>query len=456
MLKEGVNHHTATVSAGPSSADDYNIINELLEAVERNPNSGEARCVLAEQYDAWGWKDAAGDFMEEILGLQPEDSTAREWLAANGRLQECASTASTASTAVQATESNDDIARKFLSPGGLRELGNGYKLLLSDAQGLLSELQAFQDMCGPETDIAGQIADVRAIAEGRLTSAVKARAPPAVRTVAQGIKQSPAPQRVDNVCNDLEANVRWIRNQASGKQSDQIRETVRKRAEAIKAALAPELHHFVDDAWMHVEHEILGRKYQNGGQTMLGDLVIAIPRTDFYCSGDGYAWDMAELASAIKANGGVMRNPLSKQLFSADDVRSIIRHPLGKGLAALQLKQKELTSGVRKSTISKLNEMAAVLLGDQTLDAAASREAVEGFLTYTATLPQAEQNALKDLRVPAKDSHTEQPFDVTIGDAVEDAKANRQCFHKTGDLLSQAARFLASQKMGTQMPGAWS
>ncbi|EME38994.1 hypothetical protein DOTSEDRAFT_181064 [Dothistroma septosporum NZE10] len=454
MTKIGPRARKLAAAVGPSTAEDYTIINDLLETVERNPGSVDARWVLAEQYDAFGWVDAAGDIVEEILTLRPDDLVAKAWLEKHDR--PLATAKSAAYTMTQPVEDNLDLTAPELLPGDLRELEDDYKSLLLDAQRLLLEVQAFQDMCGPEVNIVGQAADLKAVAEGRMTSAVRARPSPAVRTIALSIKEDAGPRRVDLACNDLEANARWVRSQAPGTNADRIRDAVRKRAEALKAALPGELCHAIDDAWMHTEHEILGRTYQNGRQTMLGDLITAIPRASFYVTEDGYAWDMAELASAIKANGGVMRNPLSKQMFSADDVRAFIRHPLGKGLAALRLKQKELTSGVRRTTVVKVAEMAAVLLDDQTADAAASREAVEDFLVYTATLPQTEQDALKDLRVPAKDSHTGQAFDVTIGDAVEDAKANRQCFHKTGDLLKQAAKWLANQKAGAQMPGAWS
>ena len=59
-----------------------------------------------------------------------------------------------------------------------------------------------------------------------------------------------------------------------------------------------------------------------------------------------------------------------------------------------------------------------------------------------ATLPQPEQKAIDVLQVPAKDRHTGQPFDTSMGEFVRDAQGNRLCFHKTGDLIGQAARYL--------------
>jgi len=57
-------------------------------------------------------------------------------------------------------------------------------------------------------------------------------------------------------------------------------------------------------------------------------------------------------------------------------------------------------------------------------------------------VPEAEQKAINELRCPAKDSHTGQSYDFSIGQAVRDAKGNRVCFHKTGDFIKQAAVYL--------------
>jgi hypothetical protein len=63
-------------------------------------------------------------------------------------------------------------------------------------------------------------------------------------------------------------------------------------------------------------------------------------------------------------------------------------------------------------------------------------------LAYVATLPQEEQDAINNLRVPAKDSRTGQEFDCSIGDSVRDGLSNKICMHKMGDLLQQAAGYL--------------
>ncbi len=124
----------------------------------------------------------------------------------------------------------------------------------------------------------------------------------------------------------------------------------------------------------------------------------------------------------------------------------IVQHPLGKRLAALQIEQSKLSQGVRPKTIEELEKMSTVLLADMSSDQMESRRVVEAFRAYIATLPESEQNALDRLRVPAKDSHTGQAFDTSIGEAVQDSLAGKLCFHKTGDLLKQAARHLRSRR----------
>jgi len=70
---------------------------------------------------------------------------------------------------------------------------------------------------------------------------------------------------------------------------------------------------------------------------------------------------------------------------------------------------------------------------------------LEGF-TDIKVVPDLEQKAIDGLKCPAKDSHTGQAYDSSIGEAVRDAKGNRVCFHKTGDFIGQAAAHLRQQK----------
>jgi hypothetical protein len=61
-------------------------------------------------------------------------------------------------------------------------------------------------------------------------------------------------------------------------------------------------------------------------------------------------------------------------------------------------------------------------------------------------VPTLEQNAIENLKCPAKDSHTGNVYDSSIGEAVRDAKGNRVCFHKTGDFIKQAAMHLRQNR----------
>ncbi|RYN78045.1 hypothetical protein AA0117_g4582 [Alternaria alternata] len=101
-----------------------------------------------------------------------------------------------------------------------------------------------------------------------------------------------------------------------------------------------------------------------------------------------------------------------------------------------------MSKGVRTDTIVRMEKLSAVLLEDQSSDNLPSRKAVDEFLLYIATLPDLEQKAIESLKCPAKDSHTGQYYDFTIGEAVRDAKGNLVCFHKTGDFIKQAAAHL--------------
>jgi hypothetical protein len=229
----------------------------------------------------------------------------------------------------------------------------------------------------------------------------------------------------------------------------------------VQSTLPDNVKTHCDIALMHVEHEYLNRNYANT-DTMLGDEVKDIPRANFYVTEDNYAWDMDELVQAITANNGVLRNPLSREMFTPKDIKGILLHPLGKPLAALGVEQHEMSKGIRADTIVHMERLSAVLLTDQSSDTLPSRKAVDEFLAYiatcrcsrtlflhrlkaallTSTVPELEQKAIEHLKCPARDSHTGQAYDFSIGEAVRDAKGNRVCFHKTGDFIKQAAAHL--------------
>lgn len=92
-----------------------------------------------------------------------------------------------------------------------------------------------------------------------------------------------------------------------------------------------------------------------------------------------------ELVQAIQANGGVLRNPLSREMFTPKDVKGILLHPAGQSLAALRVEQHEMSKGVRSETIDQMEKLSAILLADQSSDTLPSRKAVDEFLLYIAT-----------------------------------------------------------------------
>jgi hypothetical protein len=175
--------------------------------------------------------------------------------------------------------------------------------------------------------------------------------------------------------NDLESVLSRLKASASSPNEDAIRETLAKRCRIIATALRSDLQDYPSLALMHLEHEKLSREYQNQ-ETMFGDAVGDIPREDFLASEDGYAWSMDELSQAISSNGGIMRNPLSKEMFSTTDIQRIIGHPKGEKLAAMQIEQNKMHQGVRPTTIDHLSKLAKVFLTDMSEDQKASRQAL--------------------------------------------------------------------------------
>lgn len=433
------------------------LVDDLLTTIENDPTSIDARKLLIEQYEALGWDDAAANEARCCIELFPNATETTQLLDRYGSKMTAKPKKKKTKLSKKPVRPTESSQHSTLD---VQQLGVEYIVLQDDAKNLLRELSVLADLA-PETDCADRLAELTALSEGRMFSAARGRcgkedspssgsksgALRSARAVAGSMRADP--KRALNVAiSDLEAvmgRAAGVGNSPSDK--DALRDTLRKRAEAVKSALSTNQAHVAFDALMHVEHEKLGKSYQND-ETMLAESICDISREDFWVSDDGYAWDMDELVQAIRANKGAMRNPLTKETFSTDDVAAIIRHPKGKQLAALEIEQKKLKKGVRQETITKLKAMSATLLLDMSENSQPSHEAVDGFLLYIATLPTAEQEAIDKLRVSAKDSHTNQPFDDTVGDAVRDAKGNRLCFHKAGDFFKQAAEFLGRSKAG--------
>ena len=466
---------------------DVALIGELLEDIERNPPAREARVLLMQQYAACGWHDAAGDEAHRVLNIDPSVKEAQTYLwihsraslhgvggAGNGKGKGKAKPVQRDTSSKlkerdsrrpqrqrsQAPEWRPDVIDITSPEASLQELEAGYVTLLKNANLLLGEMKLLKDLKAPICE--NDIFDLCAITQGKVGNVVKTKTLKGINTVADAImaKSNAGDQSgLDIAMNDLADVAWWSRNLGSSGDSscsnrdtisdhekDEVRKALVKRVKGLKALLPNSLHRLADSAMMHADHELLQRKYVNNETMVSLDPVANVPRTNFWTSEDGYAWDMEELAGAIKSGKGVMRNPLSKQMFTRADVRSIVQHPLGKGLQALRVQQTKLKRGVRPQTISELNTLGKALLEDKSEDGKPSRVAVEAFIAYLETLPSSEQNAIDDLKVPATDSHTHVPFDTSIGEAVADVQGNRVCSHKTGDFLTQAAKYLTQSK----------
>jgi hypothetical protein len=457
---------------------DMILIGELLEEMQRRPPAIAASKLLVEHYISCGWLEAAKDIIIKLKRSAPSDEEVLRLAAIVDRKPEPPAL-ETPRRSMKISKSSDmatpelpksNIARPRLHLNGDLEsaqadLTKGYVSLRSKAKFLLTDLlhlQSLQKKNGfPQSKNTAQI---QAIVEGKEVDKPGRVGPPAsTRGVARTIQATP--NKAGELCIiDLENTMRWIREphgRLSAANDDTIRDALVKRMHALESALPEELKIHCELALMHVVHENLAKNYAND-ETMLGDLVKDIPRKNFYVTEDNYAWDMDELVQAITANGGVMRNPLSRQMFTPKDVRGILLHPQGKSLAALQVQQHEMSKGVRPDTIEHMEKLANILLDDQSSDQLTSRHAIDEFLAYIATcksastdlfvssltvpVPELEQKAIDGLRCPAKDSHTGQSYDFSIGEAVRDAKGNRVCFHKTGDFIKQAAAHLRQNR----------
>lgn len=460
---------------------DLALISELIETAERNPKAQEARILLMQQYAICGWHDAAKEEAHRVLEIDGSVREAQEYLATpcnvslrgsdgvsnSGRKTKPVRTNTKSennredATRLERQRARSSAWRPTLVPitspvASLKELEDGYVALLNNAESLLGEVKLLKDLKAPGCE--DMIPDLVAITKGQVSSVVRVKPLESVKLVAETIVadcQNGGQNGLDAAVKDLEDLARWLRKSGDTAKSsakgrsrsagiddqDGVREALVKRVKALKALLPSNLQALADPAMMHAEHEFLHRKYIND-ETMSFDPISEIPRSNFWASEDGYAWDMEELAGSIRSGKGVMRNPLSKQMFTRADIRTIIQHPLGKGLQALRVEQSKLKRGVRPQTIDELDKLAKVLLGDLTEDGKPSHFAVEVFVSYLETLPKSEQKAVDDLKVPAKDSHTGMSFDSTIGEAVKDVQGNRVCSHKAGDFLTQAVKHL--------------
>ena len=441
---------------------DMELISELIEHISQNPSAVEARGILMQQYNACGCFSGVKEQVEEILKLDPFNWEANAWLDAD--LEANAGRVEANATGGNHKQMNGKVpmgkVRTSWKPrvlpvsspsSALRDLEEGYTDLLKRAKILHWQSKLWHGLKNINSEGSETHAlDIATLAQGKVSHVLRTEPVPSVKDVAKAMtteSEKGGRSGFDIAYEDLEGVVHKLSSELGEPRKlldenyDTLRDALIKRASSLKALVPEDVKMLADRALMHAEHELLHRSYVNT-ETMFGDAVSDIQRENFWGSEDGYAWDMDELAQAITSNGGVMRNPLSKEMFTPADVRDIVHHPLGKQLAALQIDQKKLKRGLRPTTIDEIAKLAKVLLEDMTVDQVPSRRAIDEFAAYLATLPRTEQQAIDSLKVPARDSHTGNGYDWTIGEAVRDAKGNRVCSHKTGDFLNQAANYL--------------
>tara|TARA_R110002003_G_scaffold119_5_gene10585 strand:- start:9673 stop:10962 length:1290 start_codon:yes stop_codon:yes gene_type:complete len=405
---------TMVATTGVSCDPDMALIGELLEDISRNPPAVAARKLLVEHYISVGWLDAATDIAKDLQILAPKDTEVTEFLhvlqktpepPAAEKMPVPALSVGTAETRVwdpktgrykkttalkTSKKAADPPATEWLGDleSARQELTHGYQALRAKAKYVLADITHLQTLQKKASLPASKnVARIQALAEGRESRPAVMSGPPcSARSVARTIRDNPS-EATSIAITDLEDTMKRARNprgQTSKANDDMVRSVLVRRRDALQAALSDELKIHCELALMHIEHEFLKRNYANT-ETMLGDEIKHVSRANFYVTEDNYAWDMLELVQAITANSGVMRNPLSKEMFTPEDVKGILLHPLGKALAALTVEQHEMSKGVRVETVVRMEAFSRVLLEDQTSDTLPSRKAVDEFLAYIAT-----------------------------------------------------------------------
>jgi hypothetical protein len=381
----------ATPGTSRSIEPDMALISELMEEISRNSPAIAAQKLLVEHYIAVGWFDAAEDNIMELCNASSRDADITrlaKMLASRletDAKEQAASKQTTTTFSKQVkkkTRQAPPLADIDIITAG-KELKEGYSSLRVRAHNVLSNLKhlaKLQKQNGlPQSQ---NIARIQAIVDGQKAAPTHTGPPASVRTIARTIIASDSSKAMDLVIADLEHTVQYWR--ASGADDEKVRVALVKRIESLETALPNNLKIYCDLGLMHVVHENLEKSYVND-ETMLGDSVKDVPREDFYVTEDNYFWAMSELVQAITVNGGVMRNPLNKHMFTPKDIRGILVHPLGKPLHAIRIKQNEMSRGVRPDTITHMEKLGMILLEDNSSDQLASRHAIDEFTAYIAT-----------------------------------------------------------------------
>ncbi|KAH6665779.1 hypothetical protein B0J14DRAFT_605882 [Halenospora varia] len=421
------------------------ILTELYATLDSEPKNIHVLEILLELWIDQGDEVMAGGIASEILLIDPTNRAAKRHSRNNrDRRSERGSS--------QRTKLNEKPAAPSRAWSDIkRELEEGYTGLKKEAELLREEIAAVQLFGGHVSDSQQAISDLQNITEGRVSTVISVTQPVSVREVVRAVMKLQPRQASwtrkaqEMIIEDFVAIVTWATSQSPPQEVDDIRERLMKRKELMEAALPETLSDIPAIALTQIEREHLQKQYINT-ETMLGDRIEDIPKQNFFVSEDNYAFDMEELIQALIANDGVMRNPLSRVIFSESEIRKILAHPSSERLRPIQLAQSQLRKGIRSATIERVAKLGEIMLADQSPDARNCRDAVEEFLAYVVTLPKKEQETINSLKIPGKDKFSQQAFDYTIGESVRDAKANTTCFHKVGDFLTQAAAYLRKQK----------
>jgi hypothetical protein len=407
----------ASTSGSAGSGDpDMMLIGELMEEISRRPPAITARKLLVEHYISIGWIEAALDNTKELRTLAPKDTDVARFLNVlekkpeppvpdtttmppppkyfkgqttdDGLVWDVKSGRYKKKTAInKSTEKKPDNLGTHIGEdldAARQDLVTGYQNLRVRASSILTDLLHLQALQKKANILPSRnTVKIQRIVGGQANTSIQLSSP---QTTARSMRDSPN-DALRIAIADMEDAIRWhkkLLGHTTDADTDKVRDAIVKRKTALEVTLPDDLKVHCEVALMHMEHELLGRNYVNT-ETMYGDEVKDIPRSNFYVTEDNYAWDMEELVAAIEAGSGVLRNPLSKQMFTPKDVKGIYMHPLAKPLAALAIEQKEMSKGVRPETITRMEKLSVILLEDQSADTLPSRHAVDEFLGYVAT-----------------------------------------------------------------------
>lgn len=313
-----------------------------------------------------------------------------------------------------------------------------YPAIAMEAAILLREFRTLYIKTPIDENAKQILLNLENISNGQFLSVISDQRPMAVGALVRDIENSPA-QFDDLIRRDFAEYAEWVSSE--GLAEDAVRARLGKRCDLLIAALSEDRADDIMAIFNQVEMRHLKREYRNN-ETMLGDDVKDIPEERFFVTDDGWVFDMQELADCLTANSGIMRNPLSRDMFSTGDIRRIVNHPLGAVLRSQQQQQGQLRRGISSHTIQKVKELGELLLEDQSNDLRPSYEALDVFIAFMATLTANEQRALDSLKITGVDHLNGRPFESTIGASVRDAKDGTTCTHKvsTPDLVKKTVK----------------